>query len=202
MGPDNFLSLLNRARAGDRQAIDELLSGVRPWLEQQAHRFADPEQPDASVSDLVQQAWLKAWQSLAQFQGAADDEQAQAMFRGWLGTIVHRLGLNAVRDRKAQVRHPGGKMVRLDALTEDRIDPPGSEPSPSAGLTLEEQIRRVRESLAKIPDAADREIIRLRFFEGKSLRQIAEKLRLNHETVRQRYHAVLRHLERELGGLL
>jgi RNA polymerase sigma-70 factor (ECF subfamily) len=73
--------------------------------------------------------------------------------------------------------------------------------SPSADLAAQEGARRVREALARIAEPTDREIIRLRFFEGLSLRQIAGRLGCNHETLRQRYHAVLRRLERELGGL-
>jgi RNA polymerase sigma factor (sigma-70 family) len=60
----------------------------------------------------------------------------------------------------------------------------------------------IRRALAKIPDATEREILRLRFFEGLSLRQVAERVQVNHETVRQRYHAVLRRLQRDLKGLL
>ena len=50
--------------------------------------------------------------------------------------------------------------------------------------------------------ARDREIVRLCFFDGLSLRQIAERLQLSYDKVRQRYHRSLKVLERELGGLL
>src|SRR5271165_2323644 len=94
-----FHDLLARARSGDRAATDELLALIHPWLEQIARNHAHPHNPDGSVSDLVQEAWLRAWQKLDQFQGADDEAQAVAMFRAWLGRIVARLGLNAARDR-------------------------------------------------------------------------------------------------------
>ena len=69
-------------------------------------------------------------------------------------------------------------------------------------MGLNERLRAVRSALERITDAADREVLRLRFFDGWSLRQIARHLRLNHEHVRQRYHALLEQLERELKELL
>ena len=99
-----FHELLARARAEDRAATDELLALVRPWLEQMARSHA----PDGGVSDLVQEAWLRAWQKFDQFQGADDEAQALAMFRAWLARIVTRLGLNAARDGGARQRTAPG----------------------------------------------------------------------------------------------
>ena len=168
-----------------------------------------PHSPDGSVSDLVQEAWLRAWQKLDQFQGAADEAQALAMFRAWLARIVARVGLNVARDQNTSQRSPPGKLLRLDGLSGTAsgdsaagLDPSGAEPTPSANVQAEEQTRLVQEALARIADPLDRDIVRLRFFEGISLRRAAERLGCNHETVRQRYHALLRHLEGELHGLL
>jgi RNA polymerase sigma-70 factor (ECF subfamily) len=204
-----FPDLLARARAGDRAATDELLALIRPWLEQLARSHAHPHGPDGSVSDLVQEAWLRAWQKLDQFQGAADEVQAVAMFRAWLARIVSRLGLNAARDRNASQRAPPGKLLRLDGLgvtgsgdSAPALDPSAAGPPPSANAQAEEQARMVHEALARLTDPLDRDIVRLRFFEGVSLRQVAERLGCNHETVRQRYHAILRRLQRDLNGLL
>jgi RNA polymerase sigma factor (sigma-70 family) len=189
-----FHDLLIRARSGDRAATDELLARIRPWLEQLARNHSGPQRPDGSTSDLVQEAWLRAWQKLDQFQGAADEAQALAMFRVWLARIVSRLGLNAVRDQRAKQRTPPGKLLHLDGRggtasgdSAAVLDPSAGELTPSANAQADEQARRVQEALARLSDPLDRYIIRLRFFEGISLRQIAERLGSNHETVRQRY---------------
>jgi RNA polymerase sigma factor (sigma-70 family) len=198
-----FQKLLARARAEDRAATDELLALVRPWLEQLARGHA----PDGGVSDLVQEAWLRAWQKFDQFQGADDEAQALAMFRAWMARIVTRLGLNAARDGGARQRTAPGKLLRLDgsaAAAGDSAavpDPSAGEPSPSAHAQTAEQARLVHEALARLTDPLDRDIVRLRFFEGMSLRQVAARLGCNHETVRQRYHAVLHRLQRDLNGL-
>jgi RNA polymerase sigma-70 factor (ECF subfamily) len=197
-----FQDLLARTRAGDRTATDELLALVRPWLEQLARGHAHPHNPDGSVSDLVQEAWLRAWQKLDQFQGTADDIQSQAMFRAWLARIVVRLGLNAARNGAAQQRTPPGKLLRLDAGSAAILDPSASEPTPSAAAQAQEEARRVHEALARLTDPLDRDVIRMRFFEGASLRQIADRLGCHHEVLRQRYRALLHRLEQDLNGLL
>jgi RNA polymerase sigma-70 factor (ECF subfamily) len=197
--PPGFHDLLARARAGDRAATDELLALVRPWLEQVARNHAPPPGPDGSTSDIVQEAWLRAWQKLDQFQGAGDEVQALAMFRAWLARIVSRVGLNAVRDAAAAQRSPPGGLLRLDGVDGAA---PAEEPTPSANVQAEERARLVGEALDRIADPLDRDMVRLRFFEGLSLRQVAERLGCNHETVRQRYHDLMRRLEGELRGLL
>jgi RNA polymerase sigma-70 factor (ECF subfamily) len=203
---EGFHDLIARARAGERTATDELLGLVRPWIEQAARNHCPPQSPNGSVSDLVQEAWLRAWQKLDQFQGTADEAQSLAMFRAWLARIVARLGLNAARDAGAQQRTPPGKLVRLNGVRPADsslpvLDLSSSEPTPSANLREKEQASRVQDALARLADPLDREIIRLRFFEGLSLRQVAHRLDCNHETVRQRYHAILGRLQQDLKGL-
>lgn len=112
-----------------------------------------------------------------------------------------------MRDRKAQRRRPPQKIVRLQqaptgASTSQgsAIDPADSELSPSQNVQADEQARRVRDRLARLPDPTDREIVRLRFFEGLSLRQIADRLQLSYDQVRDRYQHSMRRLERDLGG--
>lgn len=201
-----FHDLLARAHNGDRTAIDELMARIRPWIEQMARQAIPHQRPDGSASDLVQEALLRAWQKLDQFQGAADEGQSVAMFRAWLGRIVARLGLNAVRDASAQQRKPPGKLFSFNGThaASDSLpilDPSAGEPTPSANVRAEEQTRLVREAMARLTDPFDREIIRLRFFEGLSLRQIAHRLECNHETVRQRFHALLGRMQQDLKGL-
>src|SRR4051812_27122996 len=108
MPTDGFRVLVQRAQAGDQQALDLLLAEIRPDLERWARRYATPGQAEASVSDLVQSVCLRAWQKLDRFDIGADDEQTVAQFRAWISRIVERLGLNTVRRRTAQRREPTG----------------------------------------------------------------------------------------------
>lgn len=210
--PDDFRDLLAKAQQGDREATGIVLEAIRPWLWQAARGFADPERPDESTADLAQAAWLRAWQSLGQFEGPAGvdagDDQTQAMFRAWLTQIVRRLGMNAVRDRQAAYRNPPGRLARLDAspigdatASWRQQHPESSDPSPSQQAEVKDQIERIRKALAGLDNEEDRQIVQMRFLDGLSLRQIARSLGHNHEYVRQRFHAALRTLERELEGL-
>jgi RNA polymerase sigma factor (sigma-70 family) len=209
--PDGLHNLIMQAQQGDRAATDALLEVIRPWLWRAAHGFADPERPDESTADLAQAAWLRVWESLGQFRGPGDGEtgeaQTLAMFRAWVLQIVRRLGMNAVRDRQAEHRRPPGRLQRLDAAPAGdsttawgRDLPHAADPSPSARVEADEQAERIRTALDRLDDE-DRQIVRLRFLEGMSLRQIATRLGRNHEHVRRRFHAALRLLERELGDL-
>ena len=210
--PDGFHELVVRAQQGDSASIEALLEAIRPWLLQVSHGFADPERPDESTADLAQAAWIRAWQSLEQFQGPTgrdtDDAQTSAMFRAWVLQIVRRLGMNAIRDRRAKHRRPPGRLRRLDSVPSDgstatwsHAVPQAAGPSPSDCAAADEQVARVRAALDRLPDDEERQIVRLRFLEGLSLREIAARLGRNHEYVRQRFHAALRILERELEDL-
>ncbi len=137
--PHHFHDLVRRARADDPQAREQLLEAVRPYLAELARDFADPGHPEESVSDLVQDASVRVWQKLGQFQGAGDDQQTLAMFRAWAGQIVRNLGVSAQRHRNAQRRHPQGKMINLAAPNPQEsssggegIDVAGREASPSS----------------------------------------------------------------------
>ncbi len=202
---DGFLSLLARARAGDSGAIDEILTRVRPHLEKVSRRFVDRGHPEESLSDLVQETWVRAWQRIDQFEGGTDDEGSWRAFLAWIGQAAHRLGINAVRDRNALRRGAGERHLRLDRPAgEDggRIEPPAAGPSPSTAAGGDERMRRVRAALEKLPDANQREIVRLHVFEGVSLRAIGERLALTYDQVRDRYRAAMRRLESDLEGLL
>jgi RNA polymerase sigma factor (sigma-70 family) len=205
--PHGFHDLLRRAQAGDQQAFEEVLAIFQPWLNQQAQGRGQAQGPNEGASDLAQEAWLRAWQNLDQFQGAGDDEQTYRMFRAWLKQIVQRLGLNMVRERNAQHRKPPGRMMRLErrqpgeSSKQGAVEPATNGASPSSAAAADEQAEQIRGALERIADPSDREIMRLRFFEGLSFRQIAVRLHDHAENVRQRFHAILRRLERDLKGL-
>jgi RNA polymerase sigma factor (sigma-70 family) len=202
MFPDRgFSDIVRDAQRGDRDAMDRLLAMLRPDLERLATGYADPGRAVESTEDLVQEAWVRAWQNLAQFRGSANDEETRAMFHAWVGQIVHRIGLNAKRAWNAPTRKPrDGVLMRLSTSAESTgLDPGGVDPTPSARLRADEDARRVREALAGIADDTDREIVRARFFDGISLREVARRAGMSYRVARRRFERAMRTLERELG---
>lgn len=198
-----FRQLLLRAQAGDACSFSELCEVVRGDLEQHARGYMRQQNPEASASDLVQKTLLRAWQKLHQFQCAMDDEQALLQFRAWTNRILNRLGLNTVREREALRRKPAAQLLRLNqhGYAAEKIHPAASDPSPSACAGAVEEALSLRKALDKADGTLDHVIIRLRFYEGLSLRQIAQRLELSNDKVREHYHRALRHLQRELKGL-
>jgi RNA polymerase sigma factor (sigma-70 family) len=207
MQPPHFHELIRQAQAGDRAAMNRVLSLLRPHLEQLARRYADPARASTSASDLVQETELRVWQKLDQFHGGENDEQTLALFRGWVGQMMQRLGLNARRDRKTQRRAPSQPIVRLDApkpgdsAGEEGLDPVGREPTPSMDLRTAEETRLVQAALAKIADEADRTLLQLRFFEGLSLREAARRAGISYDKARDRFRDCMQRLEGELSRL-
>jgi RNA polymerase sigma factor (sigma-70 family) len=197
------------AQQGDRQALERLLAALRPQLERLARRYAEPGGSRASTADLVQEAAVRLWQRLAQFRGGPDDEQTGAMFQDWLRQLVRHLAQDRQRQRHAQRREPPQGLRRLGAAAagESSGNPGGDDPAasgstPSAQVRADEQARLIRQALEKITDPTNRTIVELCFFEGLSLRQIAGRLNLTYDRVRQGYHRSLKLLERELGDVL
>jgi RNA polymerase sigma factor (sigma-70 family) len=187
MAPSEFTELLARARSGDAAALNALLAEVQPWLAQTARRF-DLDLPDASSADLVQEAWLRAWRDLDDFRG-----NDAAAFRAWLDQIVRTAGLNAMRHNQAEKRREPAARIPLDS------DIQGDDrPGPGSQAQAAEEIERLQTALAGMPNALDREIVRLHFEDGLSLRQTAERLGMHQESVRRRFHAALLYLENKL----
>ncbi|MCZ6603156.1 MAG: RNA polymerase sigma factor [Planctomycetota bacterium] len=204
-----FHDLVRRAQNGDRKAMDEVISILRPYLERLARPFADPARPAESTGDLLQESCLRIWQKLESFEGGMNDDETFAMFRSWIGQIVKRLGLNSQRDHGRQRRSPPGKILKIGqaqpsgpSTSGSKLEPPSPGPSPSTYARVDERAEKIQEVLDALPDQTDATIVRMRFFEGESLVSIAKKLSIGYEQVKERYRRTMRQLENDLDGLL
>jgi RNA polymerase sigma-70 factor (ECF subfamily) len=102
--------LLDRARAGERDAFAELADPFRRELHVHCYRIVGSLQ---DAQDLVQETLLAAWRGLEEFEG-------RGSVRAWLYRIATNRCLNHVRDR-------GRRLPELPAPPE----PPGPPPQPS-----------------------------------------------------------------------
>ena len=82
--------LVRRAQRGDMVAFEELVARHRDKI--YARAFSMMRNEDAAV-DLSQEAWVKGWQRLKQFQG-------EASFVTWMTRIVINLCLDQLRKQK------------------------------------------------------------------------------------------------------
>jgi len=80
--------------------------------------------------------------------------------------------------------------------------PPASDPSPSAHARGAEFARQAGAALERLPDQTHAAIVRMYVVEGLGFAQIAERLGLGDETVRERYWATVNKLQLDLKDWL
>jgi RNA polymerase sigma factor (sigma-70 family) len=200
--------MIVRAKAGDDDAWTSLHDMVRPYLVNEAQRVLGPNWAQQSASDLTQDTWQRAWTRIEGFRGGDSDEQTAALFRAWLRQTLRRIHSNHERAERAQRRlRPPGTFSMNDPGSSDRSDGrPGFEAiaeqsSVSARLRRDEQKARIEQALSKFGDPEDRELVRLYFFEGHSIRQIAQDRGVSPHTIGSELQRILGRMEPDLKDL-
>src|SRR5262245_334634 len=100
-------ALLERARAGDSEALGSLLQAFRMYLRVLVHAVRGPDpSPAGDDSDLIQDAIVEAVRGFASFRGTTLEE-----FRGWLRVVAVRTARRAVRGASAVDRLEGADVL-------------------------------------------------------------------------------------------
>ncbi len=171
--------LLEQAKAGDRQAFDEVTSTLRDRLVAFVRsRTGQVLRGRLEPEDVVQEALLTAFESVQSFRGRDTDS-----LWSWLTSIAEHLILNASRKR---------------SVTSLSLERAGTQVSPSRGLRRKERLARLERSLAQIRPQ-HREVIILAKIEGLRAREIAQRLRLSEAAVRQAISRGLKELREQFG---
>lgn len=166
-------TLLDRARRGDARAFEQLAREIERPLYRHALRMLGHD----DAEDVVQDALLSAWRSLASFEGQS--------FRAWIFRIATNRALDKLRSRR---RHPE---LPLDPPTDDDdvgwAEPaaPGPELAEIAGDR--EALMLVEQALAGLP-AEQRAVLLLRDVEGFAYEEIATITSTEIGTVKSRIH--------------
>src|SRR5215211_4435009 len=84
------VALVKASQKGDMQAFEELVARHRDKLYARAFSMMRNEE---EATDLSQEAWVKGWQRLVQFQG-------DSSFATWMTRIVINLCLDQLRKQK------------------------------------------------------------------------------------------------------
>ena len=167
--------LLQRARRGDGRAFEQLARAVERALYRHALRIVANE---SDAEDVVQDALLSGWRSLASFEGTS--------FRAWIFRIATNRALDRLRARKRRPELP--------------LDPPGDEDEvtwaepAAAGAELHElagdreALAVVEQALATLP-AEQRAALLLRDVEGFAYEEIATITASEIGTVKSRIHS-------------
>lgn len=163
---------IDRARippepTSDPTRLDRDLNALIDEHAEAAFRVANGILRNPSLAeDAVQEAMIKAWQSLPGFRG-------DSSLRSWILRITHNTAISMLRLRREAVMAP-----------EDLPDIPGGiDPArSSAALSDLRDVRRALEGL----DELSRSVVILREVEGMSYQEIADTLQVPVSTVKTR----------------
>ncbi len=171
--------LIARARAGDSEAFTGLVDRHGGRLYAMLLRLSgnDP----ALAEDLLQEAFIRAWERLDQFDG-----------RSAFGTWLYRLARNRALDLLDR-RRPG----RLP----DGHDAAAATPGPADAAATTDLNAAVQRALNTLP-AATRELLLLREFQGLDQDALATLLGIPVGTVKSRLHRARAELKTALSSIL
>lgn len=172
--------------ARDRDLVRRLASGDEGAFQALFRRYASLAKGVAMrlvrqafmAEEIVQEAFLALWRDPAAYR------EELGSFRGWLLSTVHHRAVDMVRREEAQRRRAGA---------------PQREATEDVGQTvveefhLEETKVRIREAMQDLPEA-QRQIIEMMYFEGKTQSAIALELDLPLGTVKSRTLLAMRRL--------
>jgi len=179
--------LVRMAQKGDLLSFEELVARHRDKIYARAYSMMRHEE---EALDLSQDAWVKGWQRLAQFQG-------DSSFVTWMTRIVINLCLDQLRKQKRQ------RAESIEALEEDggvERQMPVVQANPTAGLERVELRERIDRALAQLSHE-HRTVLVLHEFEELEYKEIAERMKCSIGTVMSRLFYARRRMASLLAGL-
>ncbi|MEI7936326.1 MAG: sigma-70 family RNA polymerase sigma factor [Verrucomicrobiota bacterium] len=178
-------TLVRAAQRGDMAAFEELVARHRDKIYARAYSMMRNEE---EAVDLSQEAWVKGWQRLRQFQG-------EAGFGTWMTRVVINLCLDQLRKQKRQ------RTESIEAMDEEsggvERQMPVVTSNPTAGLERAELRQRIDRALALL-SYEHRTVLVLHEFEEMEYKEIARTMGCSIGTVMSR----LFYARRKLAALL
>ena len=178
-------ALVRAAQQGDMGAFEELVGRHRDKIYARAYSMMRNEE---EAIDLSQEAWVKGWQRLAQFQG-------DSSFGTWMTRIVINLCLDQLRKQKRQRTESIEEMNEESGGVERQM--PIITANPTAGLERAELRQRIDRALSQLSHE-HRTVLVLHEFEELEYKEIAKVMGCSIGTVMSR----LFYARRKLAALL
>jgi RNA polymerase sigma-70 factor (ECF subfamily) len=192
-------TLLARARAGDREALGDLLAGYSNYLALLARmQIGKRLQGKVDPADLVQEAFLEAHRDFAQFRGTTESELVQ-----WLRRILAANLTDLLRrylgSRRRDVRLERQLAAELDESSQAMdLGLVARRSSPSQQAARREQAVLLADALHSLP-ADYSEVIVLHHLEGLSFPEVAQRMGRSQDSVKKLWIRGLARLRRFLG---
>src|SRR5262245_5528146 len=201
--PSDTLHLIERLRAGDRQALTDLFQRHRERLRRMVELRMDARlQGRVDASDVLQDGFLDAATHLDTFLKGSElpaflwlrlvvSQRLAIYHRRHLGTKMRDVGqeVSLYRDPLPQASSAALASMLLGRLT-----------SPSHAAIRAELVLQVQEALNGL-DPLDREVVALRHFEELSRAETAQVLGITEEAGAKRYIRALKRLKAVLAAM-
>jgi len=170
-------ALVDKVLAGEQDAFTRLVERHQRWVTVVALRSTRRLE---EADEMAQETFLRAYQALGSW-------RRDGAFRAWLGQILR----NRLRDR-ARSKRPTPEP--LDSAPE-----PAGDPEQERVLLDQELLAALRQAYDDLPAGRQREVVRMRFLEGKTLAEIAAALGLQVGTVKIHLFRGARRLKEQLA---
>jgi len=163
--------LIQAALGGDDAAYKRLMKKYHDAIYNFIYRMIHDKH---QVEDLTQEAFIKAFASLASF----NEEFA---FSTWLYKIATNNSIDYIRKRKLQTYSIDKPIEAKDS--DYAFELPDDSYEADKDMISDQRARMLNEAIGKLPEKY-RKVIRLRHVDGKSYEEIAEQLKLPIGTVK------------------
>jgi RNA polymerase sigma-70 factor (ECF subfamily) len=167
------MALVRAAQRGDMQAFEELMGRHRDKI--YARAFSMMRNEDDAI-DLSQEAWVKGWQRLKQFQG-------DSSYLTWMTRIIINLCLDQLRKHKRQ-RADSIELLEEESGGVERQMPVVTS-NPTERLERGELRQRIDRALALLSHE-HRTVLILHEFEELEYKEIAKRMQCSIGTVMSR----------------
>jgi RNA polymerase sigma-70 factor (ECF subfamily) len=183
MDDDATRKLLDAARAGDRAALERLLTRCQERLDALIHSRLGPHlRARVPAADVRQETFLRALRSLERFQWQGEESLLR-----WLGGIANHVIQEIARREKRELLLP----------TDD--DVAGDEVSASRGARRRERFDRLQAALDGL-SADHRRVIILARIEKLPMKEIARRMERSPEAATQLLWRALKKLREAFGS--
>jgi RNA polymerase sigma-70 factor (subfamily 1) len=174
--PTSTFTLLEQARAGDRQALSRTFEKYQKRLSVLVYfKLGSEARAFSEVEDVVQDVFLRAFRDLERFQ-----YQSPGSFLRWLSSIVDHVIIDRLRYQNRERR--AGENVAFRSPSNPGGPEPRDTQTPSRLFAQQEAVERLLDRLRALPEDYRQAILMARV-EGLSTAEMAERLGKSREAV-------------------
>jgi RNA polymerase sigma-70 factor (ECF subfamily) len=192
-------ALVAAAVGGDCIALERLLLTHYDGLARRiGAKLPRRLQATQAVEDILQLTFLQAFRDIGGF-----EQRGDATFGAWLARIAERRLCDAIKQHDRKKRGGDLRQIENGARDDSRILSlwdwvVAADTSPSSAVAREEALQALQVALATLPDD-QRNAIRLRLLDGKSLEETATELGRTSGAVRGLIHRGKQQLVAAMG---